>query len=234
MADSLVPETWTVAEVNVWATEARLAKETIDALLENFVDGATLVTLTKSEIRSELCIASLPARRHLWDLVKNLQPQQETMDFAVATQVHQEEIDQGFRASEVTKKGPDIGSYGCCTNDADGQKYEKNDRLVAHRLQRTMNHGQQIHEDVSGLSHEDLAFAEDLPSTIVDRAATPARRQHVRVRRGGGTSNGVSFSALMHELRSAIQNVFRYLIRRALERCLRNEEGQERFIIVGS
>eukprot|EP00751_Fragilariopsis_kerguelensis_P015160 CAMPEP_0170768280 /NCGR_PEP_ID=MMETSP0733-20121128/6284_1 /TAXON_ID=186038 /ORGANISM="Fragilariopsis kerguelensis, Strain L26-C5" /LENGTH=68 /DNA_ID=CAMNT_0011109647 /DNA_START=426 /DNA_END=632 /DNA_ORIENTATION=- len=57
------PATWKVADVALWATQARLAPEVVSALTCNDVDGPTLVTLTKSELRSELGITSLPARR---------------------------------------------------------------------------------------------------------------------------------------------------------------------------
>ena len=47
------------------ARQVGLAEITISVLVENEIDGPTLVTLDKEELRSELGIVSLPARRYL-------------------------------------------------------------------------------------------------------------------------------------------------------------------------
>eukprot|EP00934_Nitzschia_sp_Nitz4_P007274 Nitzschia sp. Nitz4//scaffold247_size31676//22229//23767//NITZ4_007931-RA/size31676-processed-gene-0.20-mRNA-1//-1//CDS//3329543958//7264//frame0 len=67
------PSTWTVQEVSSWATRQRLPEDVVAALGINQVDGLTLLTLTKEELRSELSIPSLSARRHLWELILALQ-----------------------------------------------------------------------------------------------------------------------------------------------------------------
>ena len=59
------PAAWVVADVIAWATQARLAPDAVSSLTLNEVDGPTLVTLTKSELQSELGIVSLPARRYV-------------------------------------------------------------------------------------------------------------------------------------------------------------------------
>ena len=89
---NLAPATWTVADVTNWATEAKVPPEVISSLALNQVDGPTIVTITKSDLKSELGIASLPARRYLWELINSLKAEQATSDYSVAIQVHEEEI----------------------------------------------------------------------------------------------------------------------------------------------
>ena len=57
------PATWAAADVVAWATQAKLAPDIISSLTLNQVDGPTLVTLTKSELQSELGMVSLPKRK---------------------------------------------------------------------------------------------------------------------------------------------------------------------------
>ncbi len=59
-------------DVESWARQVGLSESTIIALSKNEVDGPTLVTLEKDELRSELGIVSLPARRYIWSLILTL------------------------------------------------------------------------------------------------------------------------------------------------------------------
>lgn len=48
------PTSWTATEVEVWARQVGLSDTTISSLADNEIDGPTLVTLEKEELRSEL------------------------------------------------------------------------------------------------------------------------------------------------------------------------------------
>ena len=73
------------------------------------------VTLTKSELQSELGILSLPARRYyLWELIKSLKSEQVTFDYSVAIEIHEQEI-QSFSFepdSSTGGQGPDDAASG--------------------------------------------------------------------------------------------------------------------------
>mmetsp|Transcript_13921 Transcript_13921/g.19932 ORF Transcript_13921/g.19932 Transcript_13921/m.19932 type:complete len:555 (+) Transcript_13921:328-1992(+) len=92
---------WDVDNVISWARSVHLPDELVRCLLVNEVDGATLITLSKEELRTELGIQSLPARRYLWDLVERLRTTQQLQDHALAIEVHSDEI-QNLKA-----QGPD-------------------------------------------------------------------------------------------------------------------------------
>lgn len=81
MGEYSSPASWTVTDVVSWATQTRLGPTTIAALEQNEVDGPTLVTLTKTELQTELGISSLSARRYLWDLIKSLRLEQDANDY---------------------------------------------------------------------------------------------------------------------------------------------------------
>jgi IBR domain, a half RING-finger domain len=162
------PASWSVDEVASWATAARLARETVTALVENEVDGPTLVTLTKADLQFELQISSLPARRYLWELLKNLKSEQETSDLNVAVKIHEEEINalaDTLKIDSVARSAgdADIASGGFIkdddmsasiatvvdemASDAQTRRQMLEDRLYAFRVQRSMNNGEMVCED---------------------------------------------------------------------------------------
>jgi hypothetical protein len=199
------PATWKSADVVAWATQARLTPDVIASLTSNEVDGPTLVTLTKSELQSELGIISLPARRFLWELIKSLKSEQATCDYSAAIEVHQQEI-LSFSAeldSGTDKRGPDAASGGGSppdmssmsvvvdelVTDVQTQRQVIEDHMLAFRVQKMLNHGQNICKDAE-LAHEeqerlnrllgqvesDREYAESLASGR-ERAVVNRRRQ---------------------------------------------------------
>ena len=58
------PTSWTALDVENWARQVGLSDAASSTLRENEVDGPTLVTMEREELRSELGIVSLPARRY--------------------------------------------------------------------------------------------------------------------------------------------------------------------------
>ena len=76
-----------------WATRVGLSEGTIERLSQNEIDGPTLVTIEKDELRSELGIESLPARRYLWDLIVTLRSHQNSSDRKAAIDVFEEEME---------------------------------------------------------------------------------------------------------------------------------------------
>ena len=177
------PATWAGTDVVSWAEQAKLAPETVSALSQNHVDGPTLVTLTKAELQSELGIASLPARRYLWELIKSLRSEQETSDYSKAIQVHEEEI-QVFASSRTASMkvgGPDTASGGNTgessflavvnelNTEAQRQRQLVEDHLMAHRMQREMKLGQQVYEDVEAARSEQVRLNQLLEQAEHDR-----------------------------------------------------------------
>ena len=157
------PASLTVTDVLSWATQARLGPTTIAALEQNEVDGPTLVTLTKTELQTELGISSLSARRYLWDLIKGLRLEQDANDYSVALRAHEEEIQtlalSGSGSSGTLVASPDEASGGIHNNpydpslstmlseltlDAQRQRQIMSDHMFARKLQRAMKSGQEI------------------------------------------------------------------------------------------
>jgi IBR domain, a half RING-finger domain len=200
MSVSPSPATWTVVDVISWAHRAKLPDATINALGVNHVDGPTLVTLTQGELRSELGMASLPARRYLWDLIVNLKAEQESSDYSVAIQAHEQEI-ESISWTSISDMGPDAASgvgvgqsfsavVDELNSDAQRQRQVIEDHLMALRMHQALKCGQEIYEDaevarqeqqrLNGLlaqAQEDLAYAEGLARTIGERTAIAARRE---------------------------------------------------------
>ncbi len=87
------PSSWSASDVEDWARRVGLSECIITGLIQNEVDGPTLVTLEKDELRSELGIDSLPARRYLWDLIVTLRSYQLSSDRTAAIEVFEEEIE---------------------------------------------------------------------------------------------------------------------------------------------
>ncbi len=87
------PTSWSTLDVEDWARRVGLPEGTITGLRENEIDGPTLVTLEKDELRSELGIRSLPARRYLWDLIVTLRSLQDSYDRTAAIDVFEDEIE---------------------------------------------------------------------------------------------------------------------------------------------
>eukprot|EP00526_Cylindrotheca_closterium_P005174 CAMPEP_0113643124 /NCGR_PEP_ID=MMETSP0017_2-20120614/22667_1 /TAXON_ID=2856 /ORGANISM="Cylindrotheca closterium" /LENGTH=639 /DNA_ID=CAMNT_0000554607 /DNA_START=658 /DNA_END=2574 /DNA_ORIENTATION=+ /assembly_acc=CAM_ASM_000147 len=192
------PATWTVDNVTAWAAQANVPADVVSSLSMNQVDGPTLVTLSKSDLQSELGIASLPARRYLWELLKSLKAQQTTSDFSVAIQVHEQEI-QTFSANATAtiNQGPDAASgTGDVTavvnelaSDAVKQRQVVSDHMMAFRLQMALNMGNEICKDAEFAHKEhdrlkqlltqeesDRAYAESL-ATGRDRTVVERRRR---------------------------------------------------------
>ena len=145
------PASWNASDVERWARQVGLSESTIMALSENEIDGPTLVTLEKDELRSELGIVSLPARRYIWSLILMLRSHQESSDRIKAIDVFEEEIES------LPLHGPaDASAGGLCIEtdvevmsqlwrDAAQQRQIISDRLVALGLQS--NGSQQTYED---------------------------------------------------------------------------------------
>ena len=87
------PTSWSASDVEDWAIMVGLSESTISCLRQNEINGPTLVTLEKDDLRSELGIGSLPARRYLWDLILTLRSQQENSDHTTAIYIFEEEIE---------------------------------------------------------------------------------------------------------------------------------------------
>jgi hypothetical protein len=125
------PASWNASDVERWARQVGLSESTIMALSENEIDGPTLVTLEKDELRSELGIVSLPARRYIWGLILMLRSHQESSDRIKAIDVFEEEIES------LPLHGPaDASASGLCVmsqlwRDAAQQREIISDRLVA-------------------------------------------------------------------------------------------------------
>lgn len=107
------PALWGVDEVLEWATRVKLSVEGVEALVSNEVDGPTLITLSKTELKSELGITPLPVRRYLWELIKSLEEEQKANDLSVALEVHEQEIQTFYSDPKNNNKGgPDVASSG--------------------------------------------------------------------------------------------------------------------------
>ena len=87
------PTSWSATDVARWARRVGQSDGTILALRENEIDGPVLATLEKNELKSELGIVSLPARRYLWSLIISLRSYQGCSDRSKALDVFEEEID---------------------------------------------------------------------------------------------------------------------------------------------
>lgn len=66
------PASWLVADVVAYLGKNGCSEATIKACESNEVDGKALLELTKSDIKDELCIASIAERKRLWGLVESL------------------------------------------------------------------------------------------------------------------------------------------------------------------
>jgi len=170
------PSAWTVEDVQEWAENLKLSDETIATLAENEIDGATLVTLTKEELRSELGIRSLPARRCLWEWIQNLKAEQVASDFSAAMMVHENEI--MVLASDISESSPDEASGRSkidatiiyeLKSDAARQRQIIDDHIFAHRMQRSMTLGQQIYEDAEAARQEQQRLDQLLIQSECDR-----------------------------------------------------------------
>ncbi|KAL7546994.1 hypothetical protein ACHAWF_010310 [Thalassiosira exigua] len=144
------PASWNASEVEAWARQVGLSDATIAIIQENEIDGPTLVTLEKDELRSELGITSLPSRRYLWDLILTLRSHQGSSDRTKAIDVFEEEIDtlsskDYADASAGGKAGTDERVVIQLRSDAAEQRQIISDHIMALRLQATW--GQQTYED---------------------------------------------------------------------------------------
>lgn len=183
------PSSWSVGDVEAWARRVKLSDETVAMLVRNQVDGPTLVTLQKEELLSELGILSLPARRYLWDLIENLRSQQQAVDFSVAIDYHDIEIEALRTADNPDESGGgrllDTAVVEQLHSDAAQQRQVLEDHLLALRLQGACQLGQQTYEDANVARTEqhrleELAIQSDLDRNYAASFAPPGQRPSVR------------------------------------------------------
>jgi hypothetical protein len=130
--------------------------------------------LTKTELQTELGIASLPARRYLWDLIKSLRLEHEANDYSVAIRAHEEEIQtlqaagssngENLVASADEASGggilhrnhdPSLSAiFSELTLDAQRQRQITSDHMLALKLQRGIKWGQDVYDDAE-LAHQE-------------------------------------------------------------------------------
>ena len=143
----------------------KLSEATIAALVENEVDGPTLVTLDKEELSSELGIRSLPARRYLWDLILKVRSQQNASDLVFAVETYKSEIESAASVHFITptssiSEGEIDGARSVpgtfdpllldvLRSDAEVQRQRQvlDDHLLAHRMQAGTGIGEQVFSD---------------------------------------------------------------------------------------
>lgn len=205
------PGLWKVEDVVLWARQAKLSEAVLAALTENEIDGPTLITLNKGDLRLELGILSLPARRHLWDLVQSLRKEQDARDFKAAIQVHEEEITSFSRATPQEGGAPSTESVipeqtllvQELVSDARRESQVVEDHLLALRLQRDLmeNTGSSVYRDAEvaqeeqrrlndlhATAQEDFSFAETLLTPRQrETAAAERRRRHDMSQASTGT-----------------------------------------------
>jgi hypothetical protein len=149
----IAPSSWSLSQVEAWASSVKLSSGTVETLLENDVDGATLMSLTKEELRTELGIQSLAVRRYLWDLIEQVRLEDQNADFSVALAVHSDEI-KGLK--DFKEEGPDNSAGGITVDeavvtelqsDAEKQRQILEDRLLCFKIQNSFAAGQQAIED---------------------------------------------------------------------------------------
>ena len=143
------PAGWDSYNVVGWARRIGLSEQTILALTENEVDGPTLVTLRRDDLRTKLGITSLPARRYLWSLIEQLRAHQEASDRSSAVDVLEEELTSlSLRESADASAGGtrlNPTAVELLHNNAHAQRQILSDHLLALRLQSFG--GQQVYKD---------------------------------------------------------------------------------------
>ena len=147
------PTSWNATDVERWARGVGLSDGTILALRDNEIDGPTLATLEKDELKSELGIVSLPARRYLWSLIISLRSYQGCSDRSKALDVFEEEIDVlplygtgvhgGVEVISGTETDKEVVNQ--LRSEATEQRQINSDRLMALSLQSYGS--QQTYED---------------------------------------------------------------------------------------
>eukprot|EP00934_Nitzschia_sp_Nitz4_P007557 Nitzschia sp. Nitz4//scaffold247_size31676//23943//25415//NITZ4_007932-RA/size31676-processed-gene-0.21-mRNA-1//-1//CDS//3329543961//7547//frame0 len=141
---------WSVQEVLSWANQERVADEVTDTLLRNQVDGSTLITLTQEELKSELSIQSLPARRHLWEILQCLQTEAVSSDYSRALQAHGQEIQRLAAEAEAAMQDEDATSEVVATLERNMTQQQRlmEDHMIAHHVQRSLaNEGALVYEN---------------------------------------------------------------------------------------
>ena len=237
------PASWAEQDVITWAEQSKLGPAVVTALAQNKVDGPTLVTLTKEELKLELNISSLPARRYLWELIKGLQSEQETTDYSKAIELHEQEIQDlvsSERASMKAVGGPDMASGGSTdttsdlslavnelANDAQRQRQLLEDHMAAHRMQRAMNLGLQVYEDAEAARREQVRLNELMTQEESDRQfaeslATGRKRRSVDARRRQEQHAGTPNTATILT-RDEDQKRFSSLFGLAIQACSDNK-----------
>lgn len=188
------PAAWTVEQVESWALSVKLSPTTVSILVENEIDGATLVTLTRDDLRNELGIRSLPARRYLWEVLLSLQSKQTTSDHAVAIEAYAEEI--GTFATEPADKsagGSELPSslIDVLKSDVDNHRQILEDHLYCLRLQQNESRSQQVFEDMDTARQEQLRFDRQFIQSEFDRsfAATVGSRRPMGQQQDAGVKS---------------------------------------------
>jgi len=91
--DNETPTQWNTNDVLEWASNIPLPKKVCSALEENEIDGPILLTLSQADLKDELGIRSLGARRFLWENIKFLQNNNHFHELKYAIQLHIDEIE---------------------------------------------------------------------------------------------------------------------------------------------
>ena len=152
---------WGVEEVQLWLLQqgVHVAKsEVMDSFRKNEVDGATLLGLTKEDLREELQVKSLSVRKILMERLSEL---------------------QYLDGSRVMKKTVKI-ALECAENDLQLQANPQDDFMQAvHLWQEDLHRVQQVTEDAERSSLLQSIEVNRQMTTEADLAAAQELRNHV-------------------------------------------------------
>jgi hypothetical protein len=180
-----VPSIWEVSDVEAWAHRVKLSDETVATLVGDQVDGPTLVILQQDELRSMLGILSLPARRHLWEIIEGLRSQQQASNFSALIESLDtaETPDESGGRIQLDIAVVEQGS------DATQQRQVWEDHILALRLQDACHLSKQSSEDADMARNEqflrqfhlqELVIRSDLDRKYAASLALPGQRPSVR------------------------------------------------------
>ncbi|KAL7568734.1 hypothetical protein ACA910_021727 [Epithemia clementina (nom. ined.)] len=214
-----IPSNWSAEEVLEWAERMRLPLSIIEALRENQVDGPTLVTLRKDEIRTELGITSLPARRYLWDSIETVKKQQDTMDHASALLLLQSEIRHLENNNHVHHDDPkspnnvDSAVLSLLKQDVDLRVQSASDHLCALRLHSTGNFANlQSYEDSHTAQQEQVRLDRLSIVSAYDHSVALQFQQQQQQQQGRRSATVVATAAQSTLFQLCIQACIRYHI----------------------
>ena len=83
---------WSVERVVDWARVCYFPESVLQALKQNEIDGETIITLTRQDLRDELRISSLVHRRRLFDEIGMLRAEARENDVECALKVQSHEV----------------------------------------------------------------------------------------------------------------------------------------------